>query len=112
MLYYFHMTITELLFATPTPSIFQIILVVLGVLGLILITYGIFLEKERLQDAVFMIGALFLAVYSYSADNIIFTTTFIVFFLGSAWEYYQIISGKHKHVCYPCTTSSSKPKSE
>ncbi len=102
------MTLTELLFTTPTPSITQIVLVILGLLGMILITYGIFLEKERLQDAVFMLGSLFLAIYSYTAENAIFTITFGIFFLGSAWEYYRIVTGKHQHVCYPCTSPGKK----
>ncbi len=102
------MTISELLFATTTPSLSQIILVVLGFLGAILMVYGIFLEKERLQDAVFALGSLMLGVYSLSVHNAIFTIVFGLFFLGSAWEYIQIVTGKHKHICYPCVSGKKK----
>ena len=104
------MTITELLFSSADPSMSQIILVVLGVLGAVLMAYGIFLEKERLQDAIFAAGALCLMIYSASVTNWIFTVTFGVFFLGSLWEYISIVSGRHKHVCYPCVSSKKKPK--
>jgi len=104
------MTITELLFSSADPGVSQIILVVLGVLGAVLMAYGIFLEKERLQDAVFAVGALCLMIYSVSIANWIFTATFGVFFLGSLWEYISIVSGLHKHVCYPCVSAKKKLK--
>lgn len=110
MLYCAHMTITDLLFTTPTPSLLEIILVVLGVLGMLLMAYGIFLEREKSQDAVFALGSLFLAIYSVVIHNSIFTIVFVVFFLGSAWEYIRIVTGKHKHVCYPCVDTDKKKK--
>ncbi len=99
------MTIKQLLFQTTDPTVLQIVLVVLGALGVVLMAYGIFLEKERQQDAVFAFGSLFLGAYSVYIQNWIFIIAFGVFFLGSTWEYIMIVTGKHKHVCYPCVKS-------
>lgn len=96
------------LFANPPESSLEILFVVLGALGAILLLYGIFLEKEERQDAVFLVGALSLLVYSISSRNLIFSAAFFVFALGNAVELYRIVTGKHQHLCYPCEKGETR----
>jgi len=80
----------------PLPLTDIIIYAVAG-LGSILITYAIFLEAERRQDAVFFIGASCLLVYAIWTDNIIFIIAMSGLALGSFIELIEILLGRHIH---------------
>jgi len=66
-------------------------------LGLILIIYGIFLERERRQDIVIMLGALCLLDYAIYIKNTIFIIAMAGIAVASLIELIEILAGIHKH---------------
>lgn len=80
----------------PWPMI-EIIIKVVGLLGAILLSYGVLLESERRQDTVFMIGSASLLVYALVLNNKIFMLAMAGMFLISLWEIIEIARGKHHH---------------
>ncbi len=80
----------------PWPLLDVVINVVAG-LGAILLTYGVFLEAERRQDAVFIIASACLLVYSLWIGNKIFSLAMAGLMIGSLIELVEILTGKHIH---------------
>lgn len=80
----------------PWPLI-DIIMNVAAGLGAILITYAIFLEAERRQDAVFTIGAGCLLVYALWIGNTIFSVAMAGLTVGAFIELIEILIGRHMH---------------
>lgn len=74
----------------------EIIINIVAGLGAILITYGIFLEAEKRQDAVFVIGSGCLLVYALWIGNAIFSIAMTGFFIASAVELVEIMLHKRK----------------
>jgi len=74
----------------------EIILNIVAGLGAILLTYGIFLEAEKRQDAVFVIGSGCLLVYALWIGNAIFSIAMTGFFVASAVELIEIMLHKRK----------------
>lgn len=91
------MPFTNLLSSLPWPLLDTVINVVAG-LGVLLLIYGVFLEAERRQDAVFMVASACLLVYSLWIGNKIFSLAMAGLFIGSLIELIEILTGKHKHV--------------
>ncbi len=71
----------------------DIVFKILGAIGLLLITWGIFIQKETKQDWIFALGGVFLLAYSTYLRDPIFITLQIVFTGASLYEIYKI---KHK----------------
>lgn len=84
-------------FPTLPWTTLDIILNVVAGLGAILITYGIFLEAERKQDAVFVVGAGCLLVYALWIGNKIFSMAMGGFMIASFIELMEIMTGRHHH---------------
>ncbi len=61
-----------------------------GVIGLLLITRAIFVQKETRQDWYFVLGGLFLLAYSSYLRDPIFIILQIVFTVSSLYEIYKI----------------------
>ncbi len=61
-----------------------------GALGLIFITWGIFIKQEIKQDYIFALGGTFLLVYSVYLKDPIFIPLQIIFILASLYEIYKI----------------------
>lgn len=80
----------------PWP-ILDIILNVVAGLGAILITYAVFLEAERKQDAVLTIGASCLLVYALWIGNKIFSVAMAGLMFASLIELAEIMLGRHAH---------------
>ena len=80
----------------PWPLIDIMVNVVAG-LGAILIIYGIFLEAERRQDAIFVVGSGCLLVYALWIGNTIFSVAMGGFMLASFIELVEIMLGRHVH---------------
>ena len=80
----------------PWPLI-EIIVNVVAMLGAVLITYAIFLEAERRQDAVFTVGAGCLLVYALFIGNKIFAIAMAGLMIGSFIELIEIMIGYHTH---------------
>lgn len=89
--------ISSFLSFLPIP-LFDTITNVVAVLGAILITYAIFLEKEKRQDAIFLVGALCLLVYALWIGNLIFTIAMSGLALASLVEMIEILTGYHKDI--------------
>jgi uncharacterized membrane protein len=68
----------------------EIIAKILGIIGLLLITYGIFAKKRIVQDEIFAIGGIFLLTYSVSLRDLVFITLQIVFTISSVYEVYKL----------------------
>jgi lipid-A-disaccharide synthase-like uncharacterized protein len=92
----------------PNMSLLDTVLNIVALLGAVLLAYGVFLEAERRQDAVFIIASACLLVYSLWIGNKIFSLAMAGLLIGSAIELVEIIRGKHKHVCVPEYHKKSK----
>jgi len=92
------MFLQNLLPQLPT-SIMEIIIYVVAILGIVLLGYGIFLESERRQDIVFLLGSASLLIYAIFISNLIFTIAMSVLFLASLTEFIEILLGIHKDHC-------------
>lgn len=90
------MPFANLLPTLPWPLIDIIMNVVAG-LGAILLTYAIFLEAERRQDAIFTIGAGCLLVYALWIGNKIFSVAMAGLMIGAFIELIEIMLGRHVH---------------
>ncbi len=84
-------------FIPNLPLVDTIIYVVAGI-GVILLTYGVFLEAERRQDLVFIIGSACLLVYALWIGNTIFSLAMAGLMIGSLIELIEILIGIHKHI--------------
>lgn len=73
-----------------------VIYIVAG-LGAIMLVYGVFLEDERRQDLVTMIGALALLVYALYIKSTLFAVAMGGLALASLVEFVEIYIGLHKH---------------
>lgn len=92
------MFLQNLLPQLPTTTT-EIIIYVVAFLGIILLGYGIFLETEKRQDIIFMLGSAGLLVYAIFISNLIFTIAMAVLFLASLTEFIEILLGIHKDSC-------------
>lgn len=82
---------------TLPSSTSEIIIYVVAGIGIILLSYGVFLEAERRQDLVFVLGAACLLVYALYIKNLVFVLAFSAFGLNSLIEFIEILTGLHKH---------------
>jgi len=76
---------------------YEIIFNVVAILGAIMISYGIFIESEKKQDLIMVIGALCLFAYAVWIGNIIFMVAMGGVALASAIEFIEILLGRHVH---------------
>jgi Ca2+/Na+ antiporter len=68
-----------------------------AVAGATLHIYGVFLEKEKRRDIVFIVGGVCLFIYALWIKNNIFMLAMGGFVLGSLIELLEILTGHHKH---------------
>ncbi len=94
------MLLNNFLSSLPWP-LTDVVINIVAALGVILLTYGVFLEAERRQDAVFIIASACLLVYALWIGNNIFSLAMAGLLIGSFIEWVEILTGKHKHVCVP-----------
>lgn len=87
--------LTEIFPILPQTPL-EITVSVVAILGAILMIYGIFLEIERRQDAVFVIGSGALLVYALWIGNLVFAIAMGGFFIASFIEFIEIVLGKKK----------------
>jgi len=60
--------------------------IILGAIGLVVISIAIWFKNEKKQDFLFIIGGLALLVYSLYIKNIIFVILQLVFIISSMAE--------------------------
>lgn len=68
----------------------MIIAKIIGIIGLLCITYAIFIKRETRQDWFFVIGGVCLFYYSYTLDDPVFMTLQVVFTGASLYEIYTL----------------------
>ncbi|MBI2444605.1 MAG: hypothetical protein HYV42_05200 [Candidatus Magasanikbacteria bacterium] len=90
------MPLANFLPGLPQPLVETLVQIV-GLLGGILLAYGVYLEAERRQDAVFVIGSACLLVYALWINNVIFIFAFGLLLAVAGRELIQIMRGKHQH---------------
>lgn len=61
-------------------------LIIFGIIGLLLISFSIWLKNERRQDILFVVGGASLLVYSISIGDVIFTILQTVFIVSALIE--------------------------
>ena len=61
-----------------------------GVIGLLIITRGIFIKKEKPRDWDFAIGGIFLLTYSIYLRDLIFIILQIVFIVSNLFREWQL----------------------
>ncbi len=81
----------------PSLTLPEIIIHVVGMLGAILSAYGVFLEEEKRQDAVFLLGGSCLLVFALLVKSYIFIIASGLFTLASLIEFVSILRGRHHH---------------
>jgi len=57
-----------------------------GIVGLVVISYAVWVRKEKWQDVLFIIGGLLLLIYSISISSSIFIILQIIFILSAIAE--------------------------
>lgn len=67
-----------------------------GIIGLLLITYGVFIKDEMRQDMLFVVGGFGLLLYSISLKDPIFIPLQVVFILAGVYEMYTLKKKSHK----------------
>ncbi len=65
--------------------------------GVTLHIYGVFLEKEKHRDLVFIVGGVCLFIYALWIRNNIFTLAMGGFTIASLIEFIEILTGHHRH---------------
>lgn len=58
----------------------------IGIIGLLVISFAVWMKNERKQDIFFMIGGVLMFVYSISIDSAIFAVLQAVFVLSALFE--------------------------
>lgn len=81
----------------PTSSLTETLVYVVAGVGVIMLIYSIFLDVERRQDLVMLIGASCLLVYALFINNWFFIIAMAGIALASVFEFVEIYLGLHKH---------------
>lgn len=81
----------------PEMTLVDLIIHVVAIIGAILLTYAVFLEAERRQDLVFLLGSVCLFIYALWLGNKIFMIAMGGLIFASAFEFIEIMVGIHKH---------------
>jgi len=84
-----------------TTSMIETIVYIVAALGAILLTYAVFLKREKRQDVILLIGAGCLIVYALYIDNIIFLIAMSGLAFSSFIEWLEILFGFHKDLGEP-----------
>lgn len=63
---------------------------IFGIIGLLIITYAIFIKQETRQDWFFVLGGVCLFYYSYTLGDPVFMTLQVVFSGASLYEIYTL----------------------
>ena len=61
-------------------------MIIFGIIGLLIITYAVWVRRERKQDRLFVLGGIALLVYSWSIGDWVFIILQIVFIASALFE--------------------------
>ena len=74
-----------------TMSIDFSIYKLLGILGLLLIAFGVFTQRKKSEDLFYIFGGLFLLLYSIYIKDLIFIILQIIFIFAAFYHYFTKI---------------------
>ena len=80
----------------PTTPI-DIVVYVCAYLGIVLLVYATFIEKEHRQDIIRALGAAGLFVYAVYVQNLIFSIAMAAVTCAALIEFIEIMLGLHNH---------------
>ena len=69
---------------------FHLRMILFGIVGLLLISYALWVRNEKQQDLIYVIGGLALLIYSWWIGDVIFIILQIIFIISSALELIKI----------------------
>ncbi|MBI4120902.1 MAG: YgjV family protein [Parcubacteria group bacterium] len=72
-------------------------MILFGILGLLIISYALWVRDEIRQNNLFIIGGAFLLVYSLAIDEAIFVALQLVFIISAVLELVKIREGRTHH---------------
>ena len=61
-------------------------MIILGVIGLLLVSYALWIKSEKRQNIAFIIGGLFLLGYSVDIRDTVFIVLQVIFILSASLE--------------------------
>jgi len=61
----------------------------LGILGLLLIAFGVFTQRKKSEDLFYIFGGLFLLLYSIYIRDLIFIVLQIIFIFAAFYHYFS-----------------------
>lgn len=61
-------------------------MVIFGIIGLVIISIAVWIRKERKQDRWFIIGSIFLLLYSIGIHDVIFIVLQLIFMASALVE--------------------------
>ncbi len=65
-------------------------MIIFGIIGLVLIIVAVWIKNEKRQDILFILGGLFLLVYSWFINDVIFIILQIIFIISVLFELIKI----------------------
>ena len=87
----------ENLFPYLPATLTETLVYVVACMGIILLVYSIFLETERRQDLLMLLGAACLLVYALFIGNWIFSLAMAGVAIAALIEFIEIYTGLHRH---------------
>lgn len=69
---------------------FNVLFYVFGIVGLLLITYGVLSKSPLIEKKYFIFGGIFMTIYSFFMGDLIFILLQIVFLSASIYGFSQI----------------------
>jgi lipid-A-disaccharide synthase-like uncharacterized protein len=63
---------------------------IIAAIGLVLISYAVLVKKARLRNELFVVGGIFLLIYSWKLRDPIFIPLQIVFIVSSLYAIYTL----------------------
>ena len=70
--------------------------IIFGIIGLLIISFSIWLRNENKQDVLFIIGGISLLIYSISIGDIIFIILQVVFIISALVEILRLSKTRRK----------------
>lgn len=68
----------------------NIFFIILGAIGLVLISIGIWVRRERRQDLIFILGGVCLLIYSIYREDWVFIVLQVVFIFSVLYEFIKL----------------------
>lgn len=65
-----------------------------GILGLVIISSGVYWQKKYIEDLLYVVGGVSLFLYSYYIEDLIFITFSVLFVMSAFAHLFRIIKPK------------------